>query len=208
MKRRNLMDLLADRPIVHPTRIDAVVWRGRHLIIHVRGHRWWASPYEDRQSEGAISLVFNGLEYGRLFTDELQSDDDEALEDFEVLSVSDVPWAQASRWSIYSSGSVAEPLALFSKVHNYLQQKQAFLGADRFLNQATDLSQFAATVQSSGALVGQGPTPIRDLICTELERQRVPHNVVQTVPDVEARYLVRLGDSGFLCQEAFAELPD
>jgi len=208
MKRRNLMDLLADKPIVHPTRIDAVVWRGRQLTIHVRGHRWWASPYEDRLSEGAISLVFNGLEDGRLFTDQLQPDDDGALAGFKVLPVSDVPWAQASRWSIYSSGPIAEPLALFAKVHDYLQQTQAFLGADRFLNQATDLSRFVATVQSSGALVGQGPTPIRDLICTELERQRVPHNVVQTVPDVEARYLVRLGDSGFLCQEAFAELPD
>ena len=82
------------------------------------------------------------------------------------------------------------------------------MGAGRFLNQAKDLSRFVAMVQSSGALVGQGPTPIRDLICAELERQRVPHNLVQIVPDVEALYLVRLGDSGFLCQEAFAELPD
>jgi hypothetical protein len=208
MKRRNLLDLLSDRPIVHPTRIEAVAWRGRQLTIDVRGHRWWSSPHEDRHAEGAIRLVFSGLEDGCLFTDELQIDDDEALEDFEVVSVSGVPWAQASDWSIYCSGPIGEPISLFAKVHDYLRLKQAFLGAEDFLNQAEVLSGFVTMTQAAGFLVERGPACIRDLICSELERQGVPYNVIQTPVDAEPQYLVRLGNSAFLCQEAVAELAD
>jgi hypothetical protein len=208
MKRRNLLDLLTDRPVVHPTRIDAVAWRGSQLTIAVRGHCWWASPYEDQQTEGAISLVFNGLENGRLFTDELEPDDDEALEDFEVIPVSDVPWAQGCDWSIYCSGPIDEPISLYAKVHDYLRLSDAFVGPEHFLNQATDISCFVAMARASGFLVGRGPTCIRDLICAELRRQGVRHNVVHTTADTEPQFLVRLGKSAFLCKEALAELPD
>jgi hypothetical protein len=208
MKRQNLLDLLTDRPVIHPTKIDEVAWRGRQLTVAVSGHRWWATPYEDRQTEGAISLVFNGLEGGCLFMDELEPDDDEALEDLEVLSVSDVPWAQACDWSIYCSGPIDDPVSLFAKVHDYLRLNQAFLGPEHFLNQATDISGFVAMTQVGGFLVGRGPASIRDLICAELERQEVPYNVLQTTVDTEPQYLVRLGNSAFLCQEALAELPD
>lgn len=208
MKRRNLFDLLTDNPVVHPTRIDAVAWRGRQLTIAVRGYRWWASPYEDRQIEGAISLVFNGLGDGRLYTDELEPDDDEGLENFEVVPVSEVPWAQGCDWSIYCSGVIAEPILLFAKVHDYLRMSDAFVGPEHFLNQAADISRFLAMAKTGGFLVGRGPTCIRDLICAELERQAAPHNVVRTTADAVPEYLVRLGNSAFLCQEALAELPN
>ena len=208
MKRRDLLDLLIDRPIVHPTKIDAVTWRDGQLTIAVSGHRWWASPYEDRQIEGKISLVFDGLEKGRLLTDELQAGDDEALEDFEVITVSEVPWAQAREWSIYCSGPIGEPIALFAKVYDYLRLSDAFLEPQHFLNQARDISGFAAMTRASGFLVGRGPICIRDLICGELERQAVPHNVVRTAIDTEPQFLVRLGNSAFLCHQALAELPD
>ena len=207
VKRRNLLELLIDRPVVHPTRIDAITLRGRQLTIAVRGYRWWASPCEDRQTEGEMSLVFNGLENGCLLTDELGSDDDEALEDFAVMAISDVPWAQARDWSIYCSGPVDEPLSLFAKVHDYLRLNDAFLGAEHFLNQATDISCFVDMTKTGGFLVGSGPTCIRDLICAELKRQAAPHNVVRAAADTEPQFLVRLGNSAFLCQEAVAELP-
>ncbi len=208
MKRRLLFDLLAERPIVHPTRIDAITWRGRELTVDVSGHRWWADPHEDRHREGALRLVFRGLEDGRLLADELQADDDEALEDFELIPVADVPWAQASDWSIYCSGPIAEPLCLFAKVHDYLRLNDAFLGAEHFLNQATVLGRFAAATRTAGFLVARAPICIRDLICAELERQGTPFNVVQTGADTEPQYLVRLGNSAFLCHEALAELSD
>lgn len=208
MKRQNILELLTDRPIVHPTRIDAVEWRGRQLTIAVRGYRWWASPYEDRQIEGEISLVFNGLGKGLLLTDELEPDDDEALDGFEVFPVSDVPWAQACDWSIYCSGPIDEPVSLFTKVQDYLRRCDAIVGPEHFLNQATNLASFVTMTKAGGFLVGRGPPCIRDLVCAELERQAVPHNVVPTPEDSEPEFLVRLGNSAFLCQEALAELPD
>ncbi len=207
MKRRDLLDLLIDRPVIHPTKIDAVTWSGRGLTIAVRGHRWWAG-HEDRQIEGKITLVFSGLQNGCLLTDELESDDDEALENFEVLPVSGVPWAQASAWSIYCSGPIDEPISLFAKVYDYLRLCDAFVGPEHFLNHATDISRFVTMTKVGGFLVGRGPTCIRDLICDELERQAVPHNVVHSAVDTEPRFLVRLGNSAFLCQEALAELSD
>ena len=61
---------------------------------------------------------------------------------------------------------------------------------------------------TDGCLVGRGPASIRDLICAELERQAVPHSVVHALGETEPQYLVRLGNSAFLCQEALAELSD
>jgi hypothetical protein len=206
--RRNLLDLLTERPIVHPTRIDSVTWSGRQLTIAVGGHPWLASPHEGEHREGAVSLVFTDLGEGRLFTDELEPDDDEALEDFEILPVSDVPWAQAHDWSIYCSAPISEPIALFAKIHDYLRRNEAFMGPEHFLNGAGDMSHFAAMTSTAGFLISRGPTCIRDLICAELDRQHVPHTVIQTTADTEPRYLVRLGDSAFLCEEALADLPD
>lgn len=208
MKSRDLIELLTDRPIVHPTRIDGVTWSGRKLTIAVRGYRWWESPYTDRNAEGAISLVFDGLGTGRLLTDELDLDDDEALEDLHVRPVSDIPWAQACDWSIYCSGPIGQPLALYGRVNDYLHSNGAFLKPDHFLNQAADLSRFAAMTQNNGFLIGHGPACIRDLICGELERQSVAHNILRTVAATEPKYLIRLGDSAFLCESAVAEIPE
>lgn len=208
MKRRELTALLTERPIVHPTRIAGVVWRGRDLILELRGYRWWASPYEDRRAEGAVSLVFKSVGYGWLRTDEFDPDDDEALEAFEVAAVADVPWAHGPDWSIYCSGPIRDPQALYAQVQTYLHRERAFLGPQDFLNQAEALSTFTAMTQASGFLVARGPACIRDLVCSELERQSVPHNVLSTISDTEPRLLVRLGDSAFFCGEALIELPD
>lgn len=207
MKSRDLSELLTERPIVHPTRIDGVVWRGRKLIITVRGFRWWEGPYTEPQVEGEISLVFNDVGDGRLLTDEFDLDDDEALEDLEVRLVSEIPWAQACDWSVYCSGPISQPLTLYSILHDYLYSSDAFLTPEHFLNQASVLSKFAAMASLSGFLVGRGPSCIRDLICDELNRQSVPHYVLGTVTHTEPKFLVRLGNSAFLCGSAQVELP-
>jgi len=207
MISRDLSELLTDRPIVHPTRIEGVVWRGRKLIIEVRGNRWWEGPYNAQQAEGAMSLVFEDVGDGCLRTDELDLDDDEALEDLEISLVSEVPWAQSSVWSIYSSGPIGQPLTLYRSVHDYLHSSGAFLTPEDSLNQAADLSRFVAMAQSNGCLVGCGPSCIRDLICDELGRQSVPHNVVRTGARAEPKFLVRLGNSAFFCESVHAEFP-
>ena len=208
MTRHELTALLAERPIVHPTRIDGVTWQRRQLVVEIRGYRWWASAYEDRQAEATASLVFNDVGDGRLRTDEFSPDDDEALDAFEVVAVADVPWAQGSDWSVYCSGPIGDPAALYVSVQDYLHRHGAFLGPEDFLHQAEELSSFTAMAQASGFLVARGPACIRDLVCSELERQSVPHNVLDTIFDTEPRLLVRLGNSAFFCQEALIELPD
>ena len=207
MKCRDLFELLAERAIVHPTWIEGASWRGRRLTIEVRGFRWWEDAHAEPHAQGTMSLVFDGMERGFLLTDEFDLDDDEALESFEVRSVADVPWAQAPDWSIYASGAISQPLALFGRLHDYLHSSSAFLTPDDFLNQAADLSRFAVMAQTTGFLVGRGPSCIRDLICDELDRQSVPHTVVETAADTEPALLVRLGNSAFLCERASAEFP-
>lgn len=207
MQTRDLVVLLAERPIVHPTRIESVSWRGRKLTIAVSGYQWWASPYVDRQAEGGLNLVFDDLGDGCLVTDEFVAADDKALDHFGVFPVSEVPWAQACRWSVYCSGPIGEPLALYGKVHDYLSAADAFLRAEHFLNQADDLSRFVSMTQSAGFMVAHGPRCIRDLVCQELERQSVPHNVLETRDDTEPSLLVRLGDCAFFCERASAEYP-
>lgn len=124
------------------------------------------------------------------------------------MPVADVPWAQGSDWSIYCSGPIGDPVALFAGVQDYLRRHGAFLGPEDFLNQAERLSTFTAMAQATGFLVARGPACIRDLVCRELERQSVPHNVLSTVADTEPRLLVRLGGSAFFCEEALIELLD
>ena len=207
MTSHDLIDLPAQRPIAYPTWIECVVWRGRQLTISVRGCRWWDGSSESA-ADGEMSLVFEGLGDGRLATDELDPDNDEALEDLEVLRVSDVPWAQASEWCIYCAGPIREPIALFSKVHDYLIASDAFLTAEHFLNQAGDLTRFIEMTQSTGFMIARGPSCIRDLVCQELERQSAPYDVLRTPIGSEPRLLVRLGNSTFFCDRASAEFPE
>jgi hypothetical protein len=208
MARRDLIDLLQERPIFHPSWIDGISWRGRTLTIAIRGSRWWEGPYDAAQAEGAASIVFDEVGEGRLYTDGLDPDFDEALEGFEILPVSEVAWAQAPGWSIYCSGPIGNPLRLYSRVHDYLSSDDAFLPAEHFLNQADDLSKFVAMAQSAGFLIGHGPSRIRDLICEELVHQSTPHNVIERKCGAWPKFLVRLCNSAFLCGNAALELAD
>lgn len=205
MKSRDLSELLANRPIVHPTNIDGVAWHGPKLTITVRGFPWWKAAHDDDSAEGVIHFIFDGLAAGSLLTDEFDSQDDEALDSFEIQPVSEVSWAQGCDWSIYCSGPVPEPLALYAMVHDHLSVSDAFFRPEHYLNQAETLSRFLAMAQSSGYLIARVPTSISDLIRGELDRQGVPHNVFKTISGTEAQYLVRIGGSAFLCQNATAE---
>ncbi len=203
--RRDLYELLSRNPIVHPTRIEQAILRGRTLTLNVSGYRWWASAYEDRSEGGTINLVFDRLERGAIQTDELDLEDDEALEDFEILKVEDTPWAQACDWSIYCSGPIDDPAAVFSVAQSYHAQHEAFLPLGHFLNHGETLARFVGLARSTSFLLGRLPAEFRDLLCAELDRQGVPHNVLRTPTDTEPNLIVRLGASAFFCGEAWAK---
>jgi hypothetical protein len=207
MKACELIDLLDQKSIVHPTWIDTITWSGSTLRMAVRGYPWWLPEKAGFGSAGAVLLVFEGLGIGRLHTDELQAEepfDDEALEDFKISRVSDVPWAQAREWDIYCSAPIPRPFDLYCRVQSYLRENEAFVGPEFFLNQADDLSRFARMVASSGFLLCSGPNCIREMICDELVLQCVSHNVLRRSAEAP-KLLVRLGDSAFLCDSAIAE---
>ncbi|HEY3799881.1 MAG TPA: hypothetical protein VGL58_16145 [Caulobacteraceae bacterium] len=208
MKTRDIVDLLAERPIVHPTTIESLTWRGRELVVTVSGYPWWEGPKTPFETVGTMKLVFSDVGRGHLLTDEIDLDDDEALENFEVQLVSNVPWAQACEWSIFCSSPMSEPLALYTQVHDFLSGCDAFLAPRDFLNQAHSMSKFVSVAESNGYLVARGPRCIKDVVCAELERQGVVHNVLHHSSGRNPKFLVSLGDSSFVCDSATAELPD
>jgi hypothetical protein len=207
MARRDLIGILHERPIFHPTRIEEVLWRGRTLIISIRGARWWEGPYTGEPTDGEASIIFEEVGEGCLRTDELDPEFDEALEDLEVVPVSEVPWAQPRDWSIFCSGPLSEPMSVFRIVHDYLRSNEAFLQPEDILNQGADLAQFVAMTRSAGYLICRGPKSIRDLVGEELSRQATPHNVIEHTTRSWPKLLVRLGDSAFLCGSATLEWP-
>ncbi|HVI31334.1 hypothetical protein [Phenylobacterium sp.] len=203
--RKDLLKLLSEREIVHPTRITAASWRGRTLSINVAGFPWWEGPYVDRTGEGRCRLVFEGLGEGCLRTDEFDLLDDEALEDFSLTPVSETPWAQASDWSIYCSGALPEPLALYMRLQDELALAGSFLGPEAFLNGAARISAFRDMAARPGFLLARGPAFVRDVLLSELDRLGVAYNVVPGSADAEPQLLARLAGSAFFCEAAFAE---
>jgi hypothetical protein len=203
--RVELAELLAEREIIHPTKIDSVMWANDELVISATGFPWWERAHLDRKLNGRIRLIFSGIDDGVLRPDEINAEDDEALEDFEVVPVAQVDWAQPKRWSVFCSGPVPEPMALYVRLHDYLARRRAFLLPEAFLNHATEISRFIEMAHTPGFKLGQGPECVRALLCAELERQGVTYNVVPTPADEAGRWLVRLGGSSFLCRSAAAE---
>ena len=202
--RIDLLDLLAVRGIVHPTRISAVTWAGSDLVVSLTGYRWWEQACTDRRADGAIRFVFGGVADGTL-QPSIMDDDDEALEDFTIRSIADVGWAQPADWSIYCSAALPDPMAIYVGLHDFLAREGAFYTPADFLNGAAEISGFTAITQTPGFMLGSGPECVRALLCAELERQGVRFSVVHTMRDVESRLLVRLGGSSFVCDTAVAE---
>lgn len=202
--RKALIELLAERPIVHPTHVEAMAWDGGELRITVRGHAWWAAPYGPPK-EGVIRFIFSHLSEGSLDVADLNFHDDEALEDFSVVSVEPENWAGPMEWSIFCSGPIPAPLDLYIRLQDFLAAEEAFRGPADFLNRASTLSAFKDMAGSAGFLLARGPASVRDVLCAELARQGVPHNVVHTQPDTAGDILVRLGGSAFLCHVVEAE---
>ena len=205
--RINLAGLLQSRPICHPTRITSTSISSNALRVIVHGTPWWrdspASP-----DEQTIEFVFENIRQGRIETEDF-GDDDEALEFFEIKALAEVDWAQPDAFSIFCSSPLKDPLKLYLRVHDFLNEVDAHREPHEFLNYASGrLAQFIQTTSSDSFLVGRGPECIRRIICAELENQGVAHNVIATTLAPKRGWLVRLGESHFLCNAAFAEFEE
>jgi hypothetical protein len=206
--RVELVSLLATHCIAHPSRITHAGWHGDAFFLGVQGFPWWRERPSTPLTEEQITFTFSNLGPGIIRTDEFDFADDEALEDFDITAVAEVPWAMARDFSVYCSGPIRDPLALYVRLDDYLSSKGAFMSARDFLNQSAQIETFVDMARSSTFLVARGPECIRALVCDELKAQGTPHKVLDTIASVEAKYLVALGGSQFLCHRAEAEFDD
>ena len=207
--RVDLRELLQHHEIVHPTRMTSISAADGVLRISVEGYPWWRAK-DGHEGDKAIVFIFEGVTGSLLCLDDMFSKEsywaDEVLEDFSVFSVSRPSWAGPHDYSVYASGPLPEPGALFTLLEDYLWAAEATKSARDVLNMPGGLfSSFKEICTSRSYLVARGPLAIREIICDELKRQSVPHNVVHTPLKENARLIVRLGGSTLFCDAAFAE---
>lgn len=198
-----LKDLLRDRKIAHPTLIKLVTWTGCDLLVVVTGQRSWS----DAVQEDDLTVSFLGISEGRIDPRDLATADDcnEALETFRVALANEVDWLRRADHAIFCNGSVPDPMSLYARVSDALSEAGSIYGPAEFLNGAASLSGFQQLLSSSSFKLGSGPPLVHDVLCAELLRQGVPYNLVDLRPAAPTGLSVWLGDSWFLCREAWAE---
>jgi hypothetical protein len=201
--RVDLMELLAEQPIVHPTRVERVTICGDRMEMVVSGYPWWLGGQASVPSP-RITLIFENLSEGALpvhFDNQFSED----LEVFSIEPLATIEWAQSSRNDIYCHAPLPDPARIYSMLQAFLAGVGAFKGPGDFLNQGCLLEGFTKVTSDRSYLLARAPDVLCRLLCDELDRQLVPHNVLQHSPWPESRLWVRLEGAGFLCGSAWAE---
>jgi hypothetical protein len=200
----DLFDLMATRPISHPTRITSFSLVGDMATLSVEGASWWVENRPD--IDGEIQFRFEGVTCGSIDLSELVDPEwDEALDMFHMERTSDLPWAQPSTVSIFCNGSIPRPLDVYARVQNYLLDVDALSSPSDILNGGDRLSWFLEVARSPVHQLAVAPPVIADLIIGELNDQGVPHIVMFLRGGAVASILIRIGDHGFFCERATAE---
>lgn len=204
--KTDLLALLNQTDIVHPTRIVAVEASHRQLRITIAGYPWWRN--DAGREEEQIVFSFEGVGEGLLDAQTLlDMEEDEALEVFEVSSLSEKGWAEGgTSFATYCSEPLPHPLRLYAIVEDYLWDAAAPRSARDYLNIPNgSLSRFCEIASTSSFLVGEAPPDIHELILAELRRQNVSHNVITSERGSTQTLFVQIGDSSFVCERATAE---
>jgi hypothetical protein len=202
----DLIELLRQREIVHPTRIVAVEGGHRRLRISVAGYPWWRDGVSD--GEERIVFSFEGIDEGLLDAATLlHMEDDEALELCSVSPLSEEGWAAGgTSYATYCSGPLADPLRLYAVVEDYLWDADSPRSARDFLNVPDGrLARFCEISGTSSYLVADAPQAIHSIITAELQRQAVPHTVLVNERRSSHGLFVRIGGTSFVCERATAE---
>ncbi len=197
-----LQRLLRERQVIHPSTITSAAVADGTLRVAIAGHRWWREV--PGPTEANIMFVFEGLSEGCIAAS-MADGDDEVLEEFSVQNLSGLSWAGPANHQVFCQGPIPSPSDLYSRLQSYLVGERAFWSIDTFLNCAMSLSQFAQLAQETSFLVARGPDAVRDLVCAELSRQSVKHNVLSHDLRQDDRLLVELKGDRFLCRKAWAE---
>lgn len=205
--KTDLLDLLLQTEIVHPTRIVAVEARHHELRITIAGYPWWRGT--EGGEEEQIVFTFEGVEEGLLDAETLlDMEEDEALEVFRVSSLSGEGWAnEGTSYSTYCSEPLPHPLRLYAAVEDYLWEAGAPRSARDYLNVPEgSLSRYCELARASSFLVAEAPQRLHIIITTELLRQNVRHNVLTSERPLKQGLFVQIGGTNFMCERATAEM--
>jgi hypothetical protein len=202
--RIELPDLLAQKPIIHPTRVERVTICGDRMVVLVSGYPWWGEAQGDTGSS-SITLVFEELSSGNLPVC-LNDSGLEDLEEFSVQSLAEIGWAQPAIEEIYCNGPIPDPVALYAMFQAHLHSAGAFITVGDLLNQGTVLVDFLRLASGKSFLLARTPTALTALLRAELDGQSVPHTVVAHKSRFENRLWVRLNGQSFFCARAYADI--
>lgn len=203
--RLELLSLLRDRTVPHPSRVIGIALEGRELRVRVVGWPWWADN-ADRSRDHAIEFIFGGVGDGVLEPLDFDSELNEALEPFSVIESDALPWAQPRGSAIYCNAPLPRPLQVYLAVHDFLASHGAFRRVWQYLNcpESEQLSPFVRITQANSYLLGRFPPAIRDLVCAELDAQGVSYSDLPIGLEKTRQLLVTIQRSQFFCETAEA----
>ena len=205
--KTDLLDLLRQHEIVHPTRIVAVETSHRQLRITIAGYPWWRAT--EKAEDERVVLSFDGVQEGLLDAETLlDMEEDEALELFNVSALAEQGWALGgTSYATYCSEPLPEPFELYALVDDYLWTAGAPRCARDYLNAPFgSLVRFCELTRSGSYLVAEAPEHLHKMISTELRRQNVTHNVIVSERPTIHGLFVQLGGTSFVCESATAEM--
>lgn len=206
--RIDLTKLLTDRTVRHPSVLKKVHWSSDGLKLTLEGYPWWRQNGPYCEETNKIDFVFRNIGEGWIIPDTFNFFDDEFLEDFEVIPLEQAGWAQPCEWSIYCSGPIPDPLRLYMRVNDHLAGADSFRTVGDFLNCAQTVSGFMEIAESSSYLLARCPESIRLLLTDELKKQNAPFTEERPVHKISQGFLVRVGNSAFLCGHAWADISE
>lgn len=205
--KADLLDLLRQREIVHPTRIVAVEANHRQLRITIAGYPWWRAT--ERAEDEQIVFSFDGVEEGLLDAETLlDREEDEAMEVFLVSPLAEQGWAYGgTSFATYCSEPLPEPLRLYAVVEDYLWGVGAPRSARDYLNVPDgSLVRFCELTRTGSFLVAEAPQALHNLVTAELLRQNVTHNVLTSERPSNQGLFVQISGTNFVCERATAEM--
>lgn len=202
----DLPAVLARKMFSHPSFLKEARLADESLRLVVNGYSWWTDKPD--YSDEPVVMLFSGISEGALdLASMLDSDDDEALGDFNVLPVEDLEWMRPGAFTLYCNQPIPEPLAIYDIVERWVAPACGVREVHDFLHGAERLATFLEYAASQIFLLATGPDSLRALLVRELERQGVQHQLMPSQSQPHGgRYLVRLaGGTWFFCESATLE---
>jgi len=122
-----------------------------------------------------------------------------------VETLATIAWAHAPKNDIYCHAPLPDPASLYAMVQAFLIDAGAFKGPADFLNQGCSLRGLMKIAATNSYLLARCPDVLRDPLCQELDRQLALYTIIEHTDRQDDRLWVRIGGSGFLCENAYAE---